>query len=166
MAVIKRPPLIVPPDYNLRPPRAGEQAVAERAASEAARETLIGTPSSAAEGPEPSSTDSARAILTNGAGGGKASEAASAGENVLVSRTDRTVGNLDALGETRGENRVDNTLLRRLLAWTPEDRQPAATAGTGDGQEPDLDQAAVVQVVSRTQTLIATDADAAPANTE
>ncbi len=46
MSVIKRPPLIVPPDFNLRPPRPGEPRSEANAASRAARETLIGPSSS------------------------------------------------------------------------------------------------------------------------
>ncbi|MGI9450679.1 MAG: DUF3035 domain-containing protein [Geminicoccaceae bacterium] len=42
MTVIKRPPLIVPPDYNLRPPRPDTPRAEANAASKAARETLVG----------------------------------------------------------------------------------------------------------------------------
>lgn len=142
MAVIKRPPLIVPPDYNLRPPKPGEQTAADRAAaSEAARKTLLG-PSSSIEG----EANDARAVLTGGgtANGASTSEAKSEGQNLLISRTDRAERDLDELTETRAENRVDGALLRRLLAWTPADR-PALAEG---------EEAVAVQVVSRAQTPI------------
>jgi hypothetical protein len=148
MAVIKRPPLIVPPDYNLRPPRADGQAAASANASEAARATLLGQ--DAAAGGAPSSDGaSGRALLTNGAAAAPA-EAASAGQSLLVSRTDRTSLGPDQLAETRDENRVDTALLRRLLAWTPEDRPAPADGAAGD------QQASAIRVVSRAQTPIET----------
>jgi len=158
MAVIKRPPLILPPDFNLRPPRAGNPETAERAASEAARETLIGsTPSaenstSAAE-IELQSTEaaSARDILTNGAASTDTAETITEGQNILVNRTDRAERDLDELVETRAENRVDSALLNRLLAWTPEDRPAPAE---GDESDTAGEAATTVQVVSRSQSVI------------
>lgn len=161
MAVIKRPPLIVPPDYNLRPPRADNQNANSEAASDAARETLIG-PSSGVDG----EASEARAILTgttpeNSSTESEAADALSEGQNVLVTRTDRTERDLDELTESRGENRVDNALLRRLLAWTPEDDTSAAD--DGDGADTG---AAIVQVVSRSQTVIGAEPAPDQANTE
>ncbi len=164
LAVIKRPPLIVPPDYNLRPPRADDQGAGGSAASEAARKTLLG-PSSSIEA-RPSE---ARAILTGGAIENGASEATSEGQNILVSRSERAERNLDELVENRAESRVDNALLRRLLAWAPEDHAPSVDVG----EEADAAEAgaepkgtpAIVQLVSRTQTVIGA-ADPAQADTE
>ncbi|MEZ5935540.1 MAG: DUF3035 domain-containing protein [Alphaproteobacteria bacterium] len=152
MAVIKRPPLILPPDYNLRPPRSDDHAAASQNASESARATLLGQDAAGANGTPPDD-GAARALLTNGAATAAPSDAASEGQSLLVSRTDRTELGLDQLAETRKENRVDTALLRRLLAWTPEDRAaPAegADAAAGDGQAP------AIRVVSRAQTLIDT----------
>ncbi len=144
MAVIKRPPLTVPPDYNLRPPRPGGDDAGGNAASDAARRTLIG-PSSSADGvSEPASE--ARAILTGGEDGDDgsgASAASSDGQQLLVSRTDRVERDLDALSETRAENRVDGALLRRLLAFDPAERAAA-------------DDTTAVQLVRRQQTPIET----------
>ncbi len=159
MAVIKRPPLIVPPDFNLRPPRSDDRNAGSNAASDAARKTLIG-PSSSIDG----EASEARAILTgkaseNGVEADDASGAASEGQNLLVSRSERAERNLDELVETRGENRVDGALLRRLLAWTPENGE--AAAGDGEvGADPKSEGApAIVKVVSRSQTVIGTGAD-------
>lgn len=154
MAVIKRPPLIVPPDYNLRPPRPGGPDADSTAASDAARRTLIG-PSSSSSGAEDGEADDARAILTgttseNGAAAkGEANGAGSDGQNILVSRTDRAERDLDELTEGRGESRVDRALLRRLLAWTPEDGQESAEDEGEEATDP-----VVVKVVSRSQTVI------------
>lgn len=88
MAVIKRPPLVVPPDYNLRPPRPGDQAEKGQAASDEARKTLLG-PSSSLQGngspengsakaadAEASPADQARATLTGAAPAPAATKAA------------------------------------------------------------------------------------------
>lgn len=162
LAVISRPPLILPPDYNLRPPRSGEQAADGRAASDAAREALVGRPSAAEDGAAADGSASTRALLTNGAAAGDSSEAASEGQNFLVSRTDRTERELDELVETRGENRVDNALLRRLLAWTPDDR-PAPAA---DENAEQAETGAVVRVVKRTQSVIGAAPEPAPTSAE
>lgn len=156
MAVIKRPPLILPPDYNLRPPRQDDGSAGGNAASENARETLIGPSSSIDSAPS-----EARAILTGDASGTDAAngnaDAASEGQNLLVSRSQRAERNLDELVETRAENHVDNALLRRLLAWTPE-----SEAGTAN----DAANASIVQVVSRSQTVIDAEPEPNPASTE
>ncbi|MGI9421032.1 MAG: DUF3035 domain-containing protein [Geminicoccaceae bacterium] len=154
MAVIRRPPLIVPPDYNLRPPRPGEADAGSEAASEAARKTLIG-PSSEAD----IEADDARAILTGSTpeNGAAADGAGSDGQNVLVSRTDRTERDLDQLTATRAETRVDRSLLRRLLAWTPEDRPDPE-----EGEEEETADPVVVTVVSRSQTVLEPEGDTEP----
>ena len=146
MAVIKRPPLIVPPDYNLRPPRPNDQASESAAASTAARNTLIG---------QRASNDN-RALLTGSADGNAApaengaaeiADASSKGQDFLLSRSDRSDRDLDTLSGTRAENRVDSSLLRRLLAWTADD-------------QPVVADSAVVQVISRSQTVISPETSA------
>ncbi|MEM7045411.1 MAG: DUF3035 domain-containing protein [Pseudomonadota bacterium] len=159
MAVIKRPPLIVPPDYNLRPPSPEEAEDGSEAASDAARRTLIGPDASIDGG----SNDS-RSLLTGTSTENADAEAASEGQNLLVSRSDRTERDLDALEGTRAENRVDGALLRRLLAWTPGDLAPSAEAAA-DG-EAETEEAALVQVVSRSQTVIEPQTDPDQTSTE
>lgn len=132
MAVIKRPPLIVPPDYNLRPPRAADQTAGNVAASNAARRTLIGPSSSLENG---SSILNGKAPGTDAAG----QETISEGQDLLVSRANRTVLDLDDPVETRTQNRIDSSLLRRLLTWGSEDREA---------------EGATVQVLRRSQTVI------------
>ena len=159
MAVIKRPPLILPPDYNLRPPRPEEADDGSAAASDAARRTLIGPGASIDRG-----SNGSPALLTGQTAQNGEAGAASEGQSLLISRTDRTERDLDALEETRAENRVDGALLRRLLAWTPEDREPSAEAGTGE--EIEGQDLTPVQVVSRSQTVIGTGADPDQASAE
>jgi hypothetical protein len=153
MAVISRPPLIVPPDYNLRPPRPGENNDGAAAASEAARQTLIGPSSSLEEGPI--NGNDARAVLTGSEPSTSANGAASEGQNLLVSRTNRVERDLDALRETRSENRVDGAFLRELLAWDPDEQAEAAVVADGGGAG---EAVAVVEVIRREQTPIQTDA--------
>ncbi len=159
MAVIKRPPLIVPPDYNLRPPRADDLSAGSDAASDKARKTLIGPSSSLEGGPS-----EARALLTGKVPENGAAEAASEGQNLLLSRTDRAERDLDEITETRAENRVDSALLRRLLAWTPEALEAPVDEDGTDTEA--LKTAAIVQVVGRSQTVIGDEAAPDKAITE
>lgn len=142
MVVIKRPPLVLPPDYNLRPPRPGEQRADIANAGERARRMLLG------QAPAAGATDES---------------APSAGQTVLLGRTNRIERNLDALTDSRSENRVDGALLRRLLTWRP----PSDAKSAGAGERALLDQAAdaaaggkgttspaIVQIVRRQQTPI------------
>ena len=159
MTVIRRPPLIVPPDYNLRPPRPGAPRAEANAASKAARETLLG-PSFEA----PPETSDAKAALTGQGNGGQSSqespplkpkpdqvanaaadEPPSAGQTALLSRTNRVERDINALTETRAENRIDGALLRRLLAWKPA---PATAEEGANGEEVQK----IVQIVRREQT--------------
>ena len=157
MTVVKRPPLTVPPDYNLRPPRPSDPSSDADSASKAARETLVG-PSSELDPEVPTAPDQTEASSSSSAEPTSAQERAratligeqryqkspplieddgqitatttesapSAGQTALLSRTNRVERDLDALDETRSENRVDRVLLRRLLAWQP----PAANQKT------------------------------------
>jgi len=43
-AVVKKTPLIIPPDFSLRPPLEGKTAVRKKAASDRVHETLTGKP--------------------------------------------------------------------------------------------------------------------------
>lgn len=151
MAVVKRPPLILPPDYQLRPPRPATEEQGGDAASDAARETLLGPSSSRQD--VTAETESARSLLTGGAPATPAaSSAESDGQNLLVARTDRATLDLDSLNETRAENRVDAALLRRLLAWNAAD--------DADNSGP------VVKVVARDQTQIDAIPDSAQITSE
>lgn len=189
MTVIKRPPLIVPPDFNLRPPRAGEPRSEADAASRAARDTLIGPSSELApETPDgsgvtlvntsPTSATESAAERTkrtlSGQQDGEQSydkspplkpdedqtvevavdEPPSAGQTALLSRTNKVERDIDALTETRAENRIDGALLRRLLAW--KQTPVVAEEGAGDG-ETDAKPKQIVQIVRREQTAIGTE---------
>lgn len=178
MNVIRRPPLTLPPDYNLRPPRPAELKDEANAASEAARETLIGPSSSL----EPEATEATADRVSSPANAAEAGEIAratltsqqqyhksppaevgreqvasvveetigpSAGQTALISLTNRVERDIDALNETRAENRVDGALLRRLLAWEqPAGNPQAASAESSDQNEP----GDIVKVIRRVQT--------------
>jgi len=66
--ILTKPPLVVPPEYNLRPPRAGELNVEEKYATVAARQALLGEI-------DPAKPTQGEAILIAKAGGGKADPA-------------------------------------------------------------------------------------------
>ena len=189
MTVIKRPPLIVPPDYNLRPPRPNEPRSNANAASRTARSTLTGTPAETA-GQEQIATpngvpaasgnaaDRAKATLTGQASGDQTTEpdpgdpaaaetgeiaavvpdvpaepGPSAGQSALLNRSNKVVRDVEALTETRDENRIDGDLLRRLVVWKP------ATAKVSGGEaQPGSGKS--VEIVRREQTLVSPDSRA------
>ena len=100
-AIVKRAPLVRPPDYELRPPRPGAPRPQELNAPEAARATLTGvptTPAPAAMLPADGASPGQRALLA-GAG-------AAAADPLIRDR-------LDAEGDADG--RVDDTLFGDLL---------------------------------------------------
>lgn len=66
--ILTKPPLVVPPEYNLRPPMAGELDVEEKYATVAARKALIGEI-------DPAKPSQGEAVLIARAGGGSADPA-------------------------------------------------------------------------------------------
>ena len=66
--ILTKAPLIVPPEYNLRPPRAGEINVEEKYATVAARKALLGDI-------DPAQPSQGEAVLMAKAGGAKADPA-------------------------------------------------------------------------------------------
>lgn len=66
--ILTKPPLVVPPEYNLRPPRTGELNVEEKYATVAARKALLGEI-------DPAKPSAGEAVLIAKAGGGKADPA-------------------------------------------------------------------------------------------
>ena len=66
--ILTKPPQVVPPEYNLRPPRTGELNVEEKYATVAARKALLGEI-------DPAKPSSGEAVLIAKAGGGKADPA-------------------------------------------------------------------------------------------
>jgi hypothetical protein len=140
--VLKRPPLILPPDYNLRPPRPGEARLNQSDPGATARRTLLGS--------EAAGSENAREVLTGQTPPAEQAPAASdvsAGQNALLARTNRVERDLDAPLETRAENRVDGALLRELLSWQP----PAAAA------DADAEDRAEVVLVRHEQTPLAVE---------
>ncbi len=89
--IITKPPLVVPPEYNLRPPRLGELNVEEKFATVAARKALIGDI-------DPAKPSQGEAVLIAKAGGGRADPAIRViidGQNSIVRKnrgfTDRVL---------------------------------------------------------------------------
>ncbi|MBL4871676.1 MAG: DUF3035 domain-containing protein [Robiginitomaculum sp.] len=66
--ILTKPPLVVPPEYNLRPPRSGELNIEEKYATVAARKALIGEI-------DPVKPSQGESILMAKAGGGRADPA-------------------------------------------------------------------------------------------
>ncbi len=66
--IMTKPPLVVPPEYNLRPPRTGELDVEEKYATVAARKALLGEI-------DPAKPSQGELLLIAKAGGGRADPA-------------------------------------------------------------------------------------------
>lgn len=120
-AVVRRQPLIVPPDVGLRPPQPGLEGPQAGRAGEQVRATLTGTPGADAA-PEPVPAPVPQA----------APDAPSQGESALLSRTgseraDPEIRQKVAV-ESASSGETNPTLLGRLLDW----RQPASTDATLD----------------------------------
>lgn len=124
-AVVRRQPLIVPPDFDLRPPRPGaERPVGERP-SELAYSTLTGqaagsTAGSAATGPG-GATEPPRSATT------------SPGQSALLAEVGRVSTDPDIreeLAAEAGTASVDRALFTRIMQEQPAD--------TGAGQSPSV----------------------------
>jgi len=124
--IITKPPLVVPPEYNLRPPRLGELNVEEKFATVAARKALLGEI-------DPAKPTQGEAILIAKAGGGRADPAVRViidGQNSVVRKnrgfTDRVLFWKDgqALGPD-GQPLDPDQEARRLKA---------VTSATGGGE--------------------------------
>ncbi len=66
--ILTKPPLVVPPEYNLRPPKTGELNVEEKYATVAARKALLGEI-------DPAKPSQGESVLIAKAGGGRADPA-------------------------------------------------------------------------------------------
>ena len=117
-AVVSRAPLVVPPDFDLRPPRPGEARPLAGTTGDQARATLLGEAPAAAERP---------AIATQ-----SLEPASSAGQQALLGKAGG--GNVDPeirrqiAEENQSLATVEQAMFTRLLKW----REPAARgAGVG-----------------------------------
>ncbi len=66
--ILTKPPLVIPPEYNLRPPKTGELNVEEKYATVAARKALLGDI-------DPAKPSQGEAVLIAKAGAGRANPA-------------------------------------------------------------------------------------------
>jgi hypothetical protein len=106
-AVVSRPPLTMPPDFRLRPPRQAGRV--EPTQAQQARQTVFGVePAAGARAVAPAATP--------GQAGGEAALLARAGANAVDANIRATVDREGAILA-----RADDTFLDRLLAW----RDPA-----------------------------------------
>lgn len=141
-AVVRRQPLVVPPDFDLRPPRPGAERAGDGAARSAARAALTGrsaepgvqsqspTAEPAAPGMEPSDRTAAEGAPAMPAGelGAPLDEPAttaagpSRGQSALLARTALPAPDpgLDAEARTSGAS-ADEELVEQLLEWQPTD---------------------------------------------
>jgi hypothetical protein len=117
-AVVSRAPLVVPPDFDLRPPRPGEARPLAGTTGDQARATLLGEAPAAAERP---------AIATQ-----SLEPASSAGQQALLGKAGG--GNVDPeirrriAAENQSLATVEQAMFTRLLKW----REPAALGAVVD----------------------------------
>ena len=127
-AVTKRAPLILPPDYDLRPPRANTGAPDADNTTEQARQILTGGAAGgggwaepgAGTGTTPAATVGAEAAPTSGPviGAAAGGSAASEGQQALLQEAAPSEGDLvQSAGASRQEDdAAEGALLRKLVA--------------------------------------------------
>jgi hypothetical protein len=122
-AVVSRAPLILPPDYGLRPPRPGESRPGVDTPGERARASLVGPATPPAAGAD-------QEVLA--AAFDEASPVESPGEQALVAQLTTGPTDPDIRRKIAEENvqlaQVEQELFTRLLLW----RDPQALATTID----------------------------------
>ena len=117
-AVVSRAPLVVPPDFDLRPPRPGEARPLVGTTGDQARATLLGEAPAAVERP---------AVAAQ-----SLEPASSAGQQALVGKAGG--GNIDPeirrriAAENQSLATVEQAMFTKLLKW----RQPAALGAVVD----------------------------------
>jgi Protein of unknown function (DUF3035) len=120
-AVVSRAPLILPPDYGLRPPRPGESRPGVDTPGERARASLVG--------PQPAAGADQEVLA---AAFDEASPTESAGEQALVAQLSSGPTDPDIRRKIAEENvqlaQVEQELFTRLLMW----RDPQALGTTID----------------------------------
>lgn len=121
-AVVSRAPLIMPPDYGLRPPGPGESRPGIATTSEQARASLVGTPT---DGPPPEAGQPVLAATLDLPPAPKMTAA----EQALVAEATTTPSDPQIRTKIADENvqlaAVEQELFTRLIEW----RQPS-TLGT------------------------------------
>jgi hypothetical protein len=121
-AVVSRAPLILPPDYGLRPPGPGQSRPGINTPSQRARASLTG------EASQPSGVD--QEVVS--AAFDEHGEVASSGERALVAQATRTPVDPDIRRRLAEENmqlaQVEQELFTRLVMW----RQPSTLGTTID----------------------------------
>jgi Protein of unknown function (DUF3035) len=122
-AVVSRAPLILPPDYGLRPPAPGESRPGVDTANERARATLTGRELQQPAGP---GQEVAPAVFA------EPDAAVSSGERALITQATTTPVDPDIRRKIAEENvqlaEVEQALFTRLLMW----RDPQALGTTID----------------------------------
>lgn len=122
-AVVTRAPLIMPPDYGLRPPRPGESRPGVDTPTEQARASLLGQPADAVRDGDPQ-------VVT--AAFDEAASGLSEGEQALVSSASTTPRDPEIRQKLAAENlqlaEVEQALFTRLVKW----KQPASLGTTID----------------------------------
>jgi Protein of unknown function (DUF3035) len=125
-AVVSRAPLILPPDYGLRPPRPGESRPGVDTPSEQARASLVRPAQPAPAG----EADGASEVLAAAFDQPSATE--SQGEQALVAEATRTPSDPDIRHKIAADNvklaQVEQDLFTRLVKW----RQPSTLATVVD----------------------------------
>lgn len=139
-AVVSRAPLIVPPDFGLRPPRPGESRPGVDTPSETARASLVGrTPTTSTDGTATGALadtevagDEQDVGLVAAGFGGEVPVVVSRGEEALVAEATTTPADPNIRRKIALENQqlaqVEQELFTRLIKW----RDPATLGRTID----------------------------------
>jgi hypothetical protein len=130
-AVVTRPPLVIPPDYGLRPPQPGAQRPQEKEMRDQARETVTGTGRNAS----PTGAQLASVAPAAGPNGGAAR---SAGERILLGKagaleTDPSIRRtVDRESTMLAE--ADSDFIDRLIFWQKKEEPGSVVDPDGESK--------------------------------
>jgi hypothetical protein len=132
-AVVQRAPLVIPPDFELRPPRPGEPRPQTGTTSDQARAALVGQPATAAVNGVAVDGQPLQSGLSAGpSAAGAVATASSAGQQALLAEAGGNDSEPDIRRRIAEENQslaqVEQALFTRVMKW----REPNTLGATVD----------------------------------
>lgn len=136
-AVVTKAPLVMPPDYTLRPPQPGAAGAAEVDPSAAARDALVtgagGTPATATAPVESAPAPAPTAAPGSAPVPAPAADANSAGQSALLNAAGADRADPNIRENVNGEAQKSEDFTNQLLYGTPTGAAAPATASAPAG---------------------------------